>query len=368
MKPIKTPVSSRSIVAPLLGLGLLHSSQAELLVYEPFDYPVGTNILGLDGGHGFTGAWRGHEGNASNVPGGSFTVAEGSLAHPSAALETTGNSALATGEFGTLQPARDFGNIAVVDGDTLWISYVGQRLGAAQDPATTSPPNMYPRGVNVSFFDADLLANASRAERVGIGNSSNASENEWSIIPEGSGSLREGSGPENPFTELQWAVMRIDFVGDETEADDFYLWLSPDPAVEPTLETAVVTVLSGDSNAVDASDLDYLRPFIGNASDGRPFGVLAFDELRIGTTYADMSALPGPPPTELEVTGVEWVDGEIQVTVAGLDAAATYELRRGSGLDDITEVVDTIANPGSTATFTDATPPAGSAFYVVGDQ
>ncbi len=361
---MKAPSSIRSLpTAALLGLALPHGAHAELLVYEPFDYPVGANILGQNGGGGFTGAWRGHEGDATNVPAGSFTVASGSLAHPTATLATTGNSAIASGEFGTLQPARDFNNIVVGEGDTLWISYIGQRQGTALVPPHEYGDNDYPRGVNVGVFNSE---HPTREERVGIGNSSNAALNEWSIIPEGSSSLRLGGG--TPFNELAWAVLRIDFVGDDTVADDYYLWLNPDPAVEPTLETANVTILSDDTNSVDASDLDYLRPFIGNESSNRPFGVLAFDEFRIGTTYADMSATEVSLPSDLRVTAVERSAGQFQVTVAGLDTAATYDLVRGPGPDDTTEVVDTIVNPAATDTFTDSAPPEDEAFYRVQDQ
>lgn len=361
---MKNPHSVRFLsTVALLGLTLQQGARAELLVYEPFDYPVGANILGQNGGGGFTGAWSGYEGDSANVPAGSFTVASGSLAHPTATLATTGNSAVLTGEFGILQPARDFNNIVVGEGDTLWISFIGQRQGTALVPPHGFGENDYPRGVNVVFFNAEHVENA---ERVGIGNSSNAELDEWSIIPEGSSSLRLGGG--TPFSTLAWAVLRIDFVGDDTVADDFYLWLNPDPAVEPTLESANVTILSDDSNSVDASDLDYLRPFIGNESSGRPFGVLAFDELRIGTTYADMSATEVSLPTDLSVTAVERSAGQFQVTVAGLDTAATYDLVRGPGPDDTTEVVDTIVNPAATDTFTDSAPPEDEAFYRVQDQ
>lgn len=266
-----------------LILGAAQQSQAALLVYEPFDYVVGSDILGQGGeANGFADSWREH--SAGSVPAGSFTTVAGSLAHPSAALPTSGNSALLTGENGTLQPARDFKNeLGGADGTTTWISFLGQRMGEVQDPPAYGD-NLYPRGVNLSFFDADELANPGRAERTGVGNSSNAETNEWSVIPEGSGTLRVGSG--SPYDVLQWAVLRIDYHGDETVADDFYLWLSPDPAVEPALGSADVTIIGGP----DASGIDFIRPFVGNLSSGRPAGVLAMDELRIGTTYADMSS------------------------------------------------------------------------------
>lgn len=295
---LTTRVALLCAIAALI-LGAAQPTQAVLLVYEPFDYDAGSAILGQGGTDGgFSGAWREH--SAGSVPAGSFVTAAGSLAHPSQPgdLPTLGNHAVLTGEFGTLQPARDFSEIAGADGTTTWISYIGQRQGDAQDPATTSPPNMYPRGVNVSFFDTQATANAARPERVGIGNSSNASENEWSIIPEGSNDLRAGAGADNPFTDLEWAVMRIDHIGDATVDDNVYLWLSPDPTVEPDIATADATIIGpsdGDPAQNDYSGLDFIRPFVGNTSSGRPFGVLIMDELRIGTTYADMSGTAAVP-------------------------------------------------------------------------
>lgn len=290
--------AKRMFLPAFLAIAMLTAaagtSHGELLVYEPFDYASGSDILGQGGAaNGFTGDWREH--SSGSVPAGSFTAVSGSLAHPTQPgdLPTAGNSAILTGEFGTLQPARDFNEISGADGTTTWISYIGQRQGAAQDPATTSPPNMYPRGVNVGVFDADEAAHSGRPERVGIGNSSNASDNEWSLIPEGSGGLRQGSGV--PFTDLQWAVMRIDHIGDHTVDDNVYLWLSPDPNVEPSIGSAAATIIGpNDSNADpishDYSGIDFTRPFVGNSSSSRPFGVLIMDELRIGTTYADMSS------------------------------------------------------------------------------
>lgn len=309
-----TRVALLCAIATLI-LGATQTTQAALLVYEPFDYEPGSAILGQGGTNGgFTGAWREH--SSGSVPAGSFMTAAGSLAHPSAALPTLGNSAILTGEFGTLQPARDFAEISGADGTTTWISYIGQRQGEAQDPATTSPPNMYPRGVNVGVFDSDELAHPGRPERVGIGNSSNADENEWSIIPEGSGGLREGAGAANPFTNLAWAVVRIDHIGDHTVDDNIYMWLNPDPNVEPDVGSAVATIIGpneGDPDiSFDYSGIDFTRPFVGNASSDRPFGVLIMDELRIGTTYADMSGTQAiPEPSTL-----------VLLTLAGLGLVA----------------------------------------------
>jgi hypothetical protein len=97
--------------------------------------------------------------------------------------------------------------------------------------------------------------------------------------------------------------MRIDHRGaaldNETgqmaaDLDDVYLWINPDPTVEPNIADANAMVLNGDDNAYDYSGLDFVRPFIGNTSGAGNFGILAVDELRIGTTFADMTAVPEP--------------------------------------------------------------------------
>jgi MYXO-CTERM domain-containing protein len=109
-------------------------------------------------------------------------------------------------------------------------------------------------------------------------------------------------------------VLRIDHVGDATVADNAYLWLNPNPLVEPLIANADVTILSGDTNSRDLSNIDFVRPFVGNAqntaltggfpaTNWRPFGVLAVDEIRLGTTYADMSAVPEPAALGLLALG-----------------------------------------------------------------
>jgi hypothetical protein len=289
----------KALVAGLLcSLALASSAttvQAGLLSYEPFDYAPGTDIVGQNGGIGFTNAWGVFSGT---IPAGSFVAEAGSLAGP-AGLNTVGGHASISGSAGTIQPSRSFAEIVGSDGSTTWISFLGQRQGVAQTPPFTSGTNPYPRGVNVSFFDTQFAANPgppSRPERIAVGNSSNATANEWSVIVEGSGGLRTGSG--EPFENLAWAVLRIDHHGDHTVADDAYLWLNPNPlGGEPTIGSADVTVVAGvNTSARDYSGLDFVRPFVGNVASGGtiPFGELVVDELRIGTTWGSMNAVPEP--------------------------------------------------------------------------
>jgi hypothetical protein len=288
------------------------SASAALLVYEPFDYQAGSGLLDQNGGIGFAGDWTGRNNNDGAVPAGSTAIQAAGLSHPSnpGALPTQGGSVLINGSSGVAEPAREFSaaaRAAIAGSSTTWVSFLAQRQGQTTDPNTTNlPNNPYPRGVNFSLFRTDLATNS---EVAGFGNSSNATDNTWSIIPLGGGGNREGAydpaggvqggGPVTPgaatfpWNELQWAVIRVDhFAGN----DDIYMWLSPDPDVEPSILDADATILNTDTNAIDYANIGAMRPFVGSqqgtvgAANWRPAGVLALDEIRIGTTYADMTA------------------------------------------------------------------------------
>ena len=162
---------------------------------------------------------------------------------------------------------------------------------------------------------------ASEAELIGFGNASNAVDNSTAVIVRGAGASREGAydpaganpgaGPTNvgaaifPWTNLQWIVARIDHSAGN---DDVYMWINPDPKVEPLLADADARILKTDTNNanLDYAGIGALRPFLGqtqnptNPATLRPYGVLAFDEFRIGTTYADMrSTTVVPEPSSL---------------------------------------------------------------------
>ena len=123
--------------------------------------------------------------------------------------------------------------------------------------------------------------------------------------------LQTLSGPAShlpAWSTLAWGVLRIDHVGDHTVGDSAWLWLNPNPlAGEPLKANADVTILSGDTNARDFSNADFIRPFVGNQqgtagmTSFRPFSAMLVDEIRIGTTFADMRAIPEPSTLALLV-------------------------------------------------------------------
>jgi hypothetical protein len=294
-------------------------ASAALIAYEPFNYPVGSTLVGGAGGTGFSGPWATpRPGGGGGTPANSNTIGAGSLAGP-AGLTTIGNHALFTGEPGTMDGLhRPFANVAGTDGTTTWVSLIAQRQGTAQDPPVVGT-NPYPRGANVSFYDSQGTTDNSGVadERFGIGNSSNANDNEWSIVPEGSGTLREGPASHLPaWSTLAWGVLRIDHVGDHTVGDSAWLWINPNPlGGEPLKANADVTILSGDTNSRDFSNVDFIRPFVGNVqgtvgnTNFRPFAVMRVDEIRIGTTWADMRAIPEPSTLILLILSAPGLNG-----------------------------------------------------------
>jgi hypothetical protein len=286
--------------------------RAELFVYEPFDYPAGEDLLGKNGGTGFTGAWR--MGTAA-IPVNSAVIQAGSLTYPG--LPTAGNSVLMSGAGGNLEIFRNFNNIAGADGTTTWISLIGQRLGPVQNPAV-NPNNPYPRGVNISFYNTEGFAVHGR-EQFAIGNSSGATTNDWAFIGHGQvANIVPSVSPAVPFggAPPAFVVVRIDHHGppnvdnpagqDTGNSDDVYLFINPNPMVEPLTSTANAQRLGGPATTFDYSGLDYFRPFVGNLNGANPHGELLWDELRIGSTYSDVTGVMAVPilPGDTDTDGI----------------------------------------------------------------
>jgi hypothetical protein len=294
-------------LASLVAMGLFALPVcAELYVYEPFDYPAGEQLIGKNGGTGFTGAWR-NESIANSA-----TIQAGSLSYPG--LPTTGNSVLMTGANGTnLEIFRNFNNIEGADGTSTWISLIGQRTG----PSTTGA-NPYPRGVNISFYNTEGVASHGR-EQFAIGNSSGAATNDWAFIGHGQvANIVPSVNPPVPYGggPPVFVVVRIDHHGppnldnptgqDLGYSDDVYLFINPNLMVEPATSTANAQRLGGPATTFDYSGLDYFRPFVGNLSGASPYGELLWDELRIGSTYSDVTGTMAVPilPGDTDTDGV----------------------------------------------------------------
>jgi hypothetical protein len=153
-------------------------AEADVLAYEPFNYAAG-NIIGLNGGTGFGGAW-------DEVQGASFStvVQAGSLGYTDSlgnSLVTAGGKLNNIGTGGTSQPGRDFNFRR--DGAALgatpaapvytYFSFLGIRQGALNTPNGSIEDGTYGRGANISLFDGGCLdCAAADFERLNFGENS----------------------------------------------------------------------------------------------------------------------------------------------------------------------------------------------------
>ncbi len=243
----------------LAGLGLgATPSGAALLAQESFDYTAAGNLAGSGPGNGFgANTW-------SDASAGSFTVEAGSLS--SGGAYSSGNKArnsvqksrasigLDTSISGNFAGFIDgSGNIGA-DGTTLYISYmftsneVKDKLGL----------EFYRDGARAWYMGRDGSDSM-------VGTSSGTS----TVTKEGDfGAVIKNS--------MDLYVLKIDF---QTGADKITGWLTPtagNPAPAPAFTD------------VSVADFSFDAVSLWNNANGTHF--LKFDEIRIGTTYADVTS------------------------------------------------------------------------------
>lgn len=251
-----TALAGACLVAP-------RTAQASLLAYEGFNYATGSaNLTGLSGGFGWNGAWQGVNNGSSSVQASSLVA--GANAPTGYDSLSAGNSAFtpnntrtgravdvsAGGSFGVAGYLDGNNNIGA-DGKTIYLSFMQQ-----------------PNGTDVYYefeFHRDNLGDPGRIG--GIGNDSGGN-NVNLRAPNGTQTL---IGPGN--TSVNFYVVRIDF---KAGNDDVFVYRNTTSATEPLTPTLVVS---------NAADLSFDGVSFGSFVNGR---TVAHDEVRIGTTWADV--------------------------------------------------------------------------------
>ena len=265
------------------GTNLLVDEGGELLIYEGFDYPPGLPLINQGGNlsdFGWQGKWGNIPAGGTNMAG--AIVSDGNLDFTD--LETKGQHLFISGAGGSVRIGRELeAPLQPVEGDSLYISWIGQRLGDAQEPATTSPPNPFPRGADIRFW------NSTGEARLNLGNLSNESENTWKVV------TRDWTFDTGvPFTNgPNFFVLRIDFTG-EGIADTLHLWINPDLSAPEDLSTAQTYLRAEESRGPwKLREVTHIGFFVGDASSDRPHAEFIMDELRIGTGFR--SVVPRVP-------------------------------------------------------------------------
>jgi hypothetical protein len=276
--PTNSPDTSRSTprslgaslaVAVLLAAGA-PCADATLLVYEGFDYGVGDQIADQNGGTGFNGTWFNHIGAANG------SVGSGSLTfggHP-----TSGNS----GIFDVTLIRRSFEAIPGTPGTQTWASFL-----FSTSVSTVDISNDYAAMIGLAAFEdiqggftVGAFADEAGDLFFGFGYDYN--------LPAQLSSIAVQSN------QTYLLTVSIDW-NPGLQEETIRLYLNPPGGAAPVPGDAIATLTrnvasppwnEGDSNP---NVISYL--YAGGLVPG---GAVTFDEIRIGTTFADVVPVPEP--------------------------------------------------------------------------
>jgi MYXO-CTERM domain-containing protein len=281
------------VAAGAAVLSFSSAASAALLVHEDFNYNVAPQSLnGENGGVGYTAAYL----STSNgdIVAGSFgytdsagrtLVTSGNRAYlDSTTVGATKPNTAPAAERVSVAPNRNIVSLAS-GGSTIYISFL------AQQTAGTG------RDISVSLF---TVANETYGtqERLSIGHGNQSAANplpttgdsvHWGAYTNAVGHL--GAYSSTPSNELALLVARID-VNVNGALDRFRLYVNPSLGEEPTVASAE----SSDYDFLSALDtINRVRMRAGGSNDSYGASQMEVDEIRIGTTYADVTpSVPEP--------------------------------------------------------------------------
>ncbi|MBN1154427.1 hypothetical protein JXB12_05840, partial [candidate division KSB1 bacterium] len=263
---IKTIVTVFLFVLFVSSMSMAQSYQAR----ESFDYPIGTSIDTLMGtaSNGWAGAWYKnmiYQENAALVSteGLNYDDLSYEVPHTGNHLETVPDS-LGTEQRYSRKLDKDWPNEA---GKKYWISVV-MNVKNATDNATWL-------GVKYYLGDTGEICMFGK----GHGLDKYTCGSGW----------HGGEGPE--VSSVAWADGPVWLVGlssmqgaESTDYDTTYMWINPDPlAGEPQLSMADAVALTSMKSGFNTIRIE----FGGSVGEGLS---ASFDELRLGTSWADVSS------------------------------------------------------------------------------
>lgn len=230
----------------LITMNLTFAADLPAVIIEPFDYAEGS--LGEQGeaNNGWGGAWEA-------VTAGEIIVTPGSMTFT--IIPSTG-SYIEVLDGGTI--FRNLADTWPDDGSTYWVSFLYQRFDGID--------------VDDSYNGLSLFIDTQELLYMGK--------------PWGTKNLGlDGSGVENVGSEIDaynggWMVVKLVMSGD-AENDDAFLWINPDPSVEPDTADADVHVGWKGSNGFNR-----IRIGSGNSPNQAE---CAYDEIRISQSFSGLT-------------------------------------------------------------------------------
>ena len=260
---------SRLMVACLLAAPL--SSRAQLIAHEAFDYAAASLLTAQTGGSGWGGAWT--------QDGASAQTGSAGLGY----ADTLGNSLHAAGlcaDSSGSTTTRSLRIAAPANLNNVWISFLYHL------PASNN------KFEGVSFYRGSqqvlTVSNPSTTSTAAIFLSNNLS---------GGASVNTGRGA---FGQTHLVVLKLTKGGGSNGSDRAEAFIDP-----------VLTANPSSPSVVDGANFDFDRIRIA----GQDGSTLLVDEIRIGTSFADVT--PHSAPAELDSDGDGLTDA--QEAILGLD-------------------------------------------------
>ena len=266
-KSRKAPLLASGVLAGLLAASPAH---AALIAYEGFDYASGTDILGQSGGTGWAAgsSWSGYDPSVT-WPG---VVSSSGLSYGSLAIQ---GNALTT----ATTPGPKLSSSAIYwrnlpqfgqEGTTLYVSFLFR-------PETGYG---YYGGVNLT----DDIGRG-----IYVGKSGAVGYNNYGL--EGPLGVIDSSSVPVTAGETVFIVLKAQFLAGN---DIYSIFINPalDGAESAAVPSAVKT------------NFDPANPLFGTTFQFNNYGYYTIDEIRVGTTYADVMPTAVPEPTSLSLFAV----------------------------------------------------------------
>lgn len=309
-----------SLVVALLGQATLPAGDtpAGILTYEGFNYAIGSNLSGRDGGFGWGGAWvdvgggGGVSVNAGNLmANGNGPIGFDAGSQSNSVLAANGNrigrrlDTATNGVFeaaGLLDANREIG----ADGQKVYLSFLQQ---------PSKPIKFY----EFEFHRSDL---GDPGRIAGIGNDAGDDNVYWrSQSPAGGSSTFWNLGAGN--TNVNFYIVRIDF---KSGNDDVYIYRNPKGNSESDNEP-VLTMLAISDMSFDGLSL---ASYVNGVT-------VKHDEIRVGFTWA--SVLGDPPTFVVQPTNQNLYAGQSAVLSSVAQSGRPFNYQWYKAANEITNAL-----------------------------